>query len=753
MNTETVKSPEALYMPYRYSTENYVSTEYDEILRKSLIQNPVVFITGPAGCGKTQLARAYIKSRLRKDKHVKACEISQEYFSSAINKVLFNEQITDLEKIPSNVDIFAYLRSEERTSIILIDMEIYDKTLLSYISRAKALDNLSIIVTTSLRVDFEDYPVVSLNNHTFSDLKKIFYNPLSNSAKKRNVKKPSHYLIDFTDEELKQIFHIVDNNVMLISLIGKTLYEDACKNFDEKTAAVTKDSLLNPELWLWHSLNLPKIHDPYTDSEKLSPRYRVTLISHTLALILKNIEVDFYQEVLPILCFWAGSSIPLHSLIKAAGMKEMHIKKALQKRILEYTDNTKNCVKLKPFIYNALWYSYTSEKKYVQRQSQKIFDLNLNFCIAQLDKIQKFYMEGHNDELDFEKYNSITLTALNHIHYYFSTISNDKNVTQKKKDCERWNQYLIQLMCFYLERGNAGVAEKFLSRLFVVTNKHQKIIESPKLFQSMLIDLINTQKNSLQLNRLDLFKFDMEKLQNQPAKYRNQLTLYPELYPCITDCLHIHIENIMNCLNRFILVQTFVPDLKNHHLACLAEIYKRMLDIYESYSIISSSEQSDLSLYYYRITYYCLLSQNDTHYLNHVFSILSILENRLSENSELFIKAEMQLLQCMLTVAFLDGIESSINYRLKQHMFHIMKVFHFRMSFDTIILFFSTRIKYICLSSREETADSIKQKLRKCIDSFYTVIETQLTMDEEYKQNLLNFLQNLRDEMLPQYFS
>ena len=85
-------------------------------------------------------------------------------------------------------------------------------------------------------------------------------------------------------------------------------------------------------------------------------------------------------------------------------------------------------------------------------------------------------------------------------------------------------------------------------------------------------------------------------------------------------------------------------------------------------------------------------------------------------------------------------------------MFNIMRVFHYRMSFDTIILFFFTRIKYIYLSSKEETVNSVNQKLKKCIDSFKLIIETQLTMDEEYKNSLLDILQNPRDKILPQHF-
>lgn len=751
MNQETIKSPKELYIPYRYSTKNYVSTKYDKPLRESLNQSPVVFITGPAGCGKTQLARTYIKSRLSKDKHAKACEISQEYFSKAINKALCDEKITDIEKIPCDTDIFIYLRSEERTSIVLIDMLRYDQTMLLYISKLKLHDNLFIIVTTNLPIKFKDYPIISLNKHSFSDLKKIFYSPLSNSQKMKAQKKPSHYLIDFTNEELKQIFHIVDNNVMMISLIGETLYEDARKNFDKKTVTITKELLLDREVWLWRSLNLPKIHNPYTDNKIPSSRYRVSLISHALTLILKNIEKDFYQKVLPVLCLWAGGDISLAILTKSAGLNENQIKEAVQKGFLEYTDRAKKYVKLKPFIYKAIWCSYTYGKSYVQRQFPQIFDLNLNFCINQLDKIQKVYIESHDAEMDFEKYNSITLAALNHIHYYLSTISNDKNVTQKKKDFERWNRYLLQLMNFYLERGNAAIIEKFLSQLFLVTNRHQISTNFPNFFQTLIIDILDSQKQSLQLNRLTFFTYDIEKIQNQEGKYKRQLKSDPELHSYIIDCLNIQMDNIMNCLNRFILTQTYVSDFENKSLTRLVEIYEHMLDKYEIHSIIYPSAQSNLRLYYYRLPYYCLLSQKDTCYLKCVFSIFSILRNQLPQNSELLLKAEMQLLQCILTIMLSGKMKLNINL-LKQHMFNIMRVFHYRMSFDTIILFFFTRIKYIYLSSREETVNSVNQKLKKCIDSFKLIIETQLTMDEEYKNSLLDILQNPRDKILPQHF-
>lgn len=743
MSQETIQSPEALYIPYRYSTENYVSTEYDELVRKSLTQNPVAFITGPAGCGKTQLARAYIKNRLRKDKHVKACEITQEYFSKAVNKALCDEKITDIEKIPSSLDIFAYLRSDERTSIILIDMIWYDQTMLSYISKVKLHDNLFIIITTNLKDEFKDYPVISLKEHSFSDLKNIFYSPLSSSGKTKAQIKLSHYLIDFTNEELKQIFHIVDNNVMMISLIAKTLYEDARRYFDKKTPSITKESLLNSEVWLWRSLNLPKIYNPYTDNKIPSSRHRVSLISHALTLIFKNIEKDFYQKVLPVLCLWAGSDISMAILTKSSGLNENQIKEALQKEFLEYTDKAKNYVKLKPFIYNALWYSYIYKKIIFPKSDENDgFTMNLDFCINQLDKIQKFYIESHDGEMDFENYNSITLAAVNHIHYYLSTISNDKNVTQKMKDFERWNRHLVQLMNFYLERGNTAIVEKFLSQLFLVTNKHQNSTNFLNFFQALIIDILDFQRQSLQLNRLTLFTCDIEKLQNQKGKYKRQLKSYPELRSCIIDCLYIQLDNIMNCFNRFILVQTYVPDFENKTLTRLTEIYKHMLAIYESHAIIYFSAQSNLRLYYYRLPYYCLLSQKDTHYLKCVFSIFSILEDQLPQNSELLIKAEMQLLQCILTIMLSGKMKPNINL-LKQHMFNIMRAFHYRMSFDTIILFFFTRIKYIYLSSMEETVNSVKQKLKKCIDSFRTIIETQLSMDEEYKNSLLDLLKTL----------
>lgn len=746
MSQETIKSPEALYIPYRYSTKNYVSTKYDKQLRESLNQSPVVFITGPAGCGKTQLARTYIKSRLSKDKHAKACEISQEYFSYAVHKVLCDEKITDIEKIPCNLDIFAYLRSDERASIILIDMINYDQTMLSYISNVKLHDNLFIIVTTNLKDEFKDYPVISLKEHSFWDLKNIFYSPLSNSKKTKAQIKLSHYLIDFTDEELKQIFHIVDNNVMMISLIGETLYEDTRKNFDKKTVTITKELLLDREVWLWRSLNLPKIHNPYTDNKIPSSRYRVSLISHALTLILKNIEKDFYQKVLPVLCIWAGSDISLAILIKSAGLNENQIKEAIQKGFLEYTDRAKKYVKLKPFIYNALWYSYIFRQKNPQGPEKKEgFTMNLNFCEKHLKKILYTYTTETDNKMSFQNCHAILLSALEQVHYYLSTISNNSAVTQKKQEFQTWNFYLIQIINFYLERGNAEIAEKYLCRLFITKNRHGKTLSYPKLFQTYIIDIINNKKICLTTNSILPLTYNESIFQNI-SKGCEQLSKDLVLVRCTQECTRILYNDILNCFNRQALLILYDLEFDKNKLKNIIESYEKIL-------IKAPESTSSFDLHYYQISFYCLLAiyLHDMQYFRNAFTLFQSLIPYDDKSTETHIKAEMQILQCKSTIMLSGEMKPNINL-LKQHMFNIMRVFHYRMSFDTIILFFFTRIKYIYLSSKEETVNSVNQKLKKCIDSFKLIIETQLTMDEEYKNSLLDILQNPRDKILPQHF-
>lgn len=730
------------YGHFRYKPcQNYVETALDAELALLLEKEHLVFVTGKPGSGKTQLIYNYIHKKYASDTSIKAvvenCSVSMEF-------------LNDLKGNSLIISDYFYL--DNCAFIIVLDLPFITDRLFDTLRNLIIPEDYRIIITTRTQSYSQISPTLCVDYHSFTELKEIYESALHPNQFTFSGRIVDSFLVKLNNEELNQLFTILDNNVMMISLLSKALYKDALLA-KENIPHLTKELLLDTKKWLWYSITLPEIRDPYINTYYGGKKQKLSFISHALALVCKY-SFNVYEHWGPILCIWAGNSISKECLETNTTMTAQDIDDAIDIGLLNYTDNDQEFVKMNSLFYELFWlfYIYRANTKYSSNHKKNSiymtprfdFELNLEFCIEQLNSIQDTYINSLSSDMSFVDYNAIVIAAINHIHNYLSFGSKDINLTKRKAIFIKWNCYLINLINFYIDRGNTVVAENVLARLFLMVNKHGNELCKPVLLQTVVIDMINNRKQMLQQNEY----IDYHTENYSTATINNfyiQAKVHSELLNCFLECTRTFFDDRLNMLNRIAIIDTLNLSYNRNELN---KIIQNFSEVLRAYSLSANCNM----LHYHQITLLCLNSIYNLNFESFFIAtrMFQVYNTVSPPHREIRVKSELQLANCLLTLGLLSYTpydELHTWQTINQHLDNINHDYLTTMSFDTIMLYFIVRLKYIAYCMFQGASSNIPKMADKELSSFRSSIELQLSITPEYKNKALEKLLQLSSQI------
>ena len=228
-------------MPHRPDKKISVSQETLAAIDKHFHSSNILILSGMPGIGKTYLANAYINSQ-------NFNEVSW-YSISSDNSSSLEKHLTKMDfqlctyNSPKAISI---LKEKSKHALLIIQKDSLTEKDYQFLKDSLLGAELRLmIITTSVTppaysVLFETCYLNALDTDTLKrivtdgfDMNMLNFFPLQN------------------EKEFKTLFKIVDYNVVVLSLLNKTIHKQRNR--------LTKGSLLNESSWLWTSTTMPRI--------------------------------------------------------------------------------------------------------------------------------------------------------------------------------------------------------------------------------------------------------------------------------------------------------------------------------------------------------------------------------------------------------------------------------------------------------------------------------------------------------------
>lgn len=604
---------------------NYVVPSMSFQAFKLLKRNNLLFITGAPGTGKSELAK-YIIASSKQYKNIGWLESLslQSSLDTYIQKVPYLIQAEEV----SSSDIIERF-PQNTSSILVIDLPSITPKDFDFIRDHLKDADFHIIITTRTTEIPSEYNKINLDSPSFDFLKTIF---TTTAASNKST------ALNFSDNELLDLFNIIDHNPLMTVLVARTLDK----------ALLSKAKLLDSRKWIYYEKGLPSIHTSYRDTTGNKSGYSiVSLMQRFLTLY----PPEFIKTTANRLSIWTRNEIDRYQLIQSKAFTEKELNTALNYGILRYTESTHTLVQMPNLIADAIW---LSEPISFDEYAPKIYEF--------LEKIRS----GEELKVSYCILYTLIADLIYRFHFNIIKLPARPNLECKNRFNE-WNRFLMTVIIKLTNLGNHTLANDLYNLLFLYnTTKKEGILSdfSKEAPLGPLLDLpLSLATHHITFDEIILFlrNFAQQDIMTSPGKesalnsvlWKNLLFTTTELFDYL-----IRME-------------------KNFLFQKLADGKLHESDTYDYQPMISTFRSLHMPEPYWR--YYDIIGDflsvlhktHDYQHLNMINKKIEQLHLFMNYNSELYFKILLQQFFYNLMM-FLENIEKESFIRYYQILdFHI----------------------------------------------------------------------------------
>lgn len=511
---------------------NYVSFKSKETeFKNALSKHRLIYVTGQAGSGKTCLVNHILNNSCYKDIGIAILKPGDTLCK--LEKLLINSDIFPEDIMRGSLDaIKENLIKKDSFSILVIDIPVFTEEDLLFLKEFTNRLQLKIIIISRHITDSGNLgPVINMDDPPIDFLKALF----------------NQYYGDnfFTDDEFILFENNIDKNILLTTLIAKSLGELNKANEDNKTGKSAKGNktiinahnLLLSNDWLGMLKYLPSVRNMTIEKQSFNSIYKI------LAYILDPYPEDIINLMVKI-SIWTHCEIPVRIL--RSKFDDCDLSTAFAYGFIHYTDDNKQFVKMYKILTAAIWLNiFEKPDMYIQNTIYP-FENSIVNDTFQRSEIKYIY--------------NIIFNMVYRLHFlvtFKNKITTDHEARPDETDILIWNTFLIDVIRFLKLYGDFETAYHLYNTLFVQTNTRG----------------IEHQSNDIKSKALRFLLFPMQitntLVQHAPNKFKSEIT-----------CLTNYFKQVQ---------QGFSPDVP-YKFSEYEQVFYRILDkeiTYQRYTLLN----------------------------------------------------------------------------------------------------------------------------------------------------------------------
>ena len=433
--------PETLFIPYSHPNymEHYVAwPDKEKELATAIEKSNLVFISGGPGSGKTLFIKKVLKDYFYNYSDICFLDDCRDTLKIQLNKIEFISR-----KSTDKKSVLDYLHNKSAKSFLIIKRANISHNDAAFIRKQLSNLPLKIIILTRTANLPEGFEKVLLEPYPFDNLKRIYQN---------NIEK-----MDFTDEELEQLFNIAYRNPYVISLIGKI----------QNKSDELKHQLLNPTEWIWKMKGLKKVHSSY-HAQKKSEQNIKALISLLFDYYPANTN-DFLSK----LAIWTKIPISEDILLKYSGIDEDDFYLAQEYGILQSLPENETIFYMHPLIADSIWERYPLAYGEYKEKLQEF----LNIIKA-----------GNPLSIPYKTFYPVIRTLIQRFHFQISLMKS-REKPRNNPDFMEWHLLVTELTYYLTELGDYKITEEFLPYLYYF-NQNKLLKDAAKENERLIRDVM-----------------------------------------------------------------------------------------------------------------------------------------------------------------------------------------------------------------------------------------------------------------------